>query len=60
MIFKTMIFSLIEYGDSIYAGTAMANLDKLDRLFYRGLRICDGTNTMVSKNILCNDCDIDT
>ena len=60
MVLKTMVLSLIEYGDIIYAGTSIANLDKLDKLFYRGLRICDGTNTMVSRYILCNDCNIDS
>ena len=59
MVFKTMILSLIEYGNTVYAGTSNKNLDKLDKLFYRGLRICDGTNTMVSRLQLRNDCHID-
>ena len=54
-----MILSLIEYGNTVYAGTSNKNLDKLDKLFYRGLRICDGTNTMVSRLQLRNDCHID-
>ena len=37
LIFKTMILALIEYGSIIYAGTTNKNLDKLDKLFYRGL-----------------------
>ena len=57
--FKTMVLSLIEYGDIIYAGTTNVNLDKLDKLFYRDLRICDGTNNWVSKDILCDNCNID-
>ena len=60
LIFKTMVLSLIEYGNTIYAGTTLKNLDKLDKLFYRGLRIHDGTNTMVSNVQLRNDCYIDT
>ena len=59
MIFKTMILSLIEYGNTIYAGTSIKNLDKLDKLFYRGLRICDGSNTMVSRLKLRTDCHVD-
>ena len=56
-----MVLSLIEYGDIIYAGTTNVNLGKLDKLFYRGLRIhvCDGTNNWVSKDILCDNCNID-
>ena len=32
-IFKTMILSLIEYGDIIYAGTNQTNLNKIVNLF---------------------------
>ena len=39
-IFKTMVLSVIVYGDIIYAGTLSGSLNKLDRLFFRGLRIC--------------------
>ena len=39
-IFKTMILSVIEYCDNIYAGTSQDNLTKIDHLFYRGLRMC--------------------
>ena len=60
LIFKTMILVLIEYGSIIYAGTTNKNLDKLDKLFYRGLRICDGTHAMVSREKLRNDCRVDT
>ena len=57
-----MILSLIEYGNIVYAGTTNKNLDKLDKLFffYRGLRICDGTNAVMSRTLLRNDCHIDT
>ena len=47
-IFKTMVLSIVEYGDIIYAGTPKVNLDKIDKLFYRGLRICDASNTNIS------------
>ena len=36
-VFKTMILSLIEYGDIIYSGTNKSNMDKIVNLFYRGL-----------------------
>ena len=39
LIFKTMILALIEYRNIVYAGTTNKNLDKLDKLLYRGLRI---------------------
>ena len=58
VIFKTMILSLIEYGDIIYAGTSQNNLTKIGNLFYRGLRICDNSNNKMSKEILCNECHI--
>ena len=57
-IFKTMILSLIEYGDIIYAGSNQTNISKIVNLFYRGLRICDNSNNKVSKEILCRDCHI--
>ena len=57
-IFKTMVLSLIEYGDIVYAGTSHDNLNKLAKLFYRGLRICDNSNFRISRNDLCNDCHI--
>ena len=58
LIFKTMILSLIEYGDIIYAGTSDLNLRNVVKLFYRGLRICDNTNNKISKKTLCEDCHI--
>ena len=33
LIFKTMVLSVLEYGDIIYAGATKSNLDKLDKLF---------------------------
>ena len=57
-VFKTMILSLIEYGDIIYSGTNKSNMDKIVNLFYRGLRICDNTNNNVSKENLCRNCHI--
>ena len=57
-IFKTMILSLIEYGDIIYTGTSQNNITKITNLFYRGLRICDNSNNKISRDILCHDCHI--
>ena len=56
LIFKTMVLSLIEYGDIVYSGTALLNLNKIDRLFYRGLRICMGNNGIYDREDLCNEC----
>ena len=53
-----MVLSIIEYGDIIYAGTSNANLDKVEKLFYRGLKICDATNIHVTKDQLCEDCNV--
>ena len=57
-IFKTMVLSLIEYCDIVYAGTSAMNLTKIDNLFYRGLRICLDSNVKLSRPILCKDCKI--
>ena len=57
-VFKTMILSLIEYGDVIFAGTSSRNLNNIDRLFYRGLRICLNFNFGLTKNDVCNECHI--
>ena len=54
-IFKSMVLSVIEYGDIIYTGTSSGNLDRIDRRFYRGLRICMGNDIMFS---LCSECNI--
>ena len=56
LIFKTMILPLMEYGDIIFTGTSTNNLLKVDRLFYRGLRICMNYNIKVGKEKLCTDC----
>ena len=56
-IFKTMVLSVMEYGDIVYSGTSFGNLDKLDKLFYRGLRICLG-NEAYSKEELKHECNI--
>ena len=53
-----MILSVIEYGDIIYAGTSIGNLHKIDKLFYRGLRICLGFNFRYNENELCNECNL--
>ena len=57
-IFNTMILSLIEYVDIIYAGTNQLNLDKIVNLFYRGLRTCVNSNYKLSKEALCENCHI--
>ena len=57
-IFKTMVLSIIEYGDIIYSGTSIRNLNKIDTLFYRGLRICLGHQIGLSKDDLCHECTI--
>ena len=55
-VFKTMILSLIEYGDVIYSGTSCENLKKLDTLFYRGLRICTGVDNRYNEQELRREC----
>ena len=59
-VFKTMILSLLEYWDIVFAGTSSENLNKLDRLFYRGLRICMNFNFNLSKDDVCRECHIST
>ena len=39
-----MIAPLIDYGNIIYAGTSITNLDKLQSLQNRGLQICTNEN----------------
>ena len=56
IIFKTMILALFEYGDIIYSGTSSDNLKKIDRLFYRGLPICTGTQIKYSEYEECKEC----
>ena len=55
-IFKTMVLSVIEYGDIIYSGTTLSNLNKIDKLFYRGLRICLGNDIPYDKDELRLEC----
>ena len=55
-----MILSLLEYGDVIFAGTSARNINSIDRLFYRGLRICLNFNFTLSKDKVCNECCIST
>ena len=57
-VFKTMILSLIEYGDIIYEGTTVKNLDNISKLFLRGLRICCMTQMKTAKTDLCLECNI--
>ena len=55
-IFKTMVLSVIEYCDIIYGGTSQGNLSTIDKLFYRGLRICQINNETKTKTELCQSC----
>ena len=57
-IFKTMVLSLIEYCDIIYAGTSQGNLSNIDNLFYRGLRICINNQAHLTKKELISNCKI--
>ena len=57
-IFQTIIAPLIDYGDIIYAGTTCKNLDKLQSLQNRGLRICINENDHFSINTLHSRCKI--
>ena len=57
-IFKTMVLSLIEYCDIIYAGTNQGNLSNIDNLFYRGLRICVNNQAHLTKKELVTKCKI--
>ena len=44
----------------IFSGTSLENLNKIDRLFYRGLRICLNFNYNLSKDDVCRDYNIST
>ena len=57
-IFKTMVLSVIEYCDIVYAGTTQTNLSSIDKLFYRGLRICLYSNNTLTRKALCRDCTV--
>ena len=51
-IFQTMIAPLIDYGDIVYSGTSTRNLDKLQSLQNRGLRICANEIQYISPDAL--------
>ena len=55
-IFKSMIAPILDYGDIIYAGTSSCNLDKLQSLQNRGLRICTNENYYIPKILLHQRC----
>ena len=57
-VFKSMILSLIEYGDIIYEGTTAKNLENISKLFYRGLRICCMAQDKMEKSELCHECNL--
>ena len=40
ILFKSMILPIVEYCDIVYEGTSKRNLDKIDKLYKQGLRIC--------------------
>ena len=50
-MFKMMIVPIIEYCDIIYEGTSAGNLDKIDKLFKQGLRICVKNRQPIVKKI---------
>ena len=58
MIFKSMIVTVLEYGDILYEGTTARNLENINRLFYRGLSICCQGDEDLSKAVLFNECHI--
>ena len=57
-IFQSMITPLIDYGDIIYSGTSANNLDKLQSLQNRGLRVCTNENNYLSADLLHQRCKI--
>ena len=57
-VFKSMILSMIEYGDIVSEGTTAKNLDDISKLFYRGLRICCMSRVKLTKEELCQECSI--
>ena len=57
-IFQSMIAPLIDYGDIVYSGTNNKNLDKLQSLQNRGLRICINANANLTKDLLHQRCKI--
>ena len=57
-IFQSMIAPLIDYGDIVYSGTSIKNLDRLQKLQNRGLRICINEPVSISRDILHQRCKI--
>ena len=57
-IFQSMIAPLIDYGDIVYAGTNNKNLDKLQSLQNRGLRICINDDQDFTTDMLHLRCNI--
>ena len=57
-IFQSMIAPLIDYGDIVYSGTNNKNLDKLQSLQNRGLRVCINENQSFSIDDLHQRCKI--
>ena len=56
-IYKTMILPLLDYGDVIYSGTSQKNLDRLQKIQNRALRICMNVQCYMSRiqlHISCN------
>ena len=43
-IYKTIVGPIMDYGDRIYAGSSVENLDRLQRLQNKALRICINKN----------------
>ena len=57
-IYRSMIAPILDYGDIIYAGSNCDNLEKLQRLQNRGLRICTNQTHYVPVIILHQRCSI--
>ena len=57
-IYRTMIAPIMDYGDIVYAGTNVENLDKLQRLQNRGLRICINESHYIPTILLHQRCEI--
>ena len=57
-IFQSMIAPLIDYGNIVYSGTSVRNLDKLQSLQNRGLRICINDNQYYSTDLLHHRCKV--
>ena len=55
-VYKTMIAPIMDYGDIIYAGSNLNNLDKLQKLQNRGLRICTNENFYIPVILLHQRC----